>query len=117
MTDPTRILLVDDQRLMREGLRTLLELEDDLSVAGEAENGEQALVQYELLRPNVVMMDIRMPVMDGVEATIRLRERWPDAQVIILPSITSGELTAGAKKMLLPIFLFHLRSPELASIA
>ena len=80
----TRVLIVDDQRLMREGLRVLLELEPDMEVVGEAENGAEALAAYEALRPEVVLMDVRMPVMDGVEATRRLSARWPAAKVIIL---------------------------------
>lgn len=79
-----RLLIVDDQRLMREGLRTLLELEPDLEIAGEAEDGLSAIEQYEALQPEVVLMDIRMPRLDGVEATRRLRQRWPEARVIIL---------------------------------
>ena len=82
--EPIRILIVDDQRLMREGLRTLLELESDLAIAAEAEDGQAALEQYEATRPAVVLMDIRMPRLDGVEATRRLCQRWPEARVIIL---------------------------------
>ena len=82
--EPIRILIVDDQRLMREGLRTLLELESDLAIAAEAEDGLAALEQYEATHPAVVLMDIRMPRLDGVEATRRLCQRWPEARVIIL---------------------------------
>lgn len=103
---PIRLLLVDDQRLMREGLRTLLELEEGFVVSGEASDGQAALSAYELYRPDVVLMDIRMPAMDGVEATRRLRERWPDAHVIILTTFDDDEyvfegLRAGAQGYLL----------------
>jgi len=100
------ILLVDDQRLMRDGLRTLLELEDDIDVVGEAGDGQAALEAYEQLRPDLVLMDIRMPVMNGVEATRRLMAHEPEARVIILTtfdddaSVFDG-LRAGARGYLL----------------
>ncbi|VAW39878.1 Two-component transcriptional response regulator, LuxR family, partial [hydrothermal vent metagenome] len=84
MSDSIRVLLVDDQRLMRDGLRTLLELEDDIEVIGEAGNGQEAVQAYADLQPDVVLMDIRMPLMNGVEATAQLRQEWPEANIIIL---------------------------------
>jgi DNA-binding NarL/FixJ family response regulator len=106
MADPICVLLVDDQKLMREGLRILLELEPDLQVVGEAEDGEAALVAYQTHQPDVVLMDVRMPGMDGVEATWRLRERWPQARIIILTTFNDDEyvfegLRAGALGYLL----------------
>jgi DNA-binding NarL/FixJ family response regulator len=103
---PIRLLLVDDQRLMREGLRTLLELEKDFEVVGEAGDGKAALEAYAGLNPEVVLMDIRMPVMDGVEATRRLRAGWPEAKVIILTTFDDEAnvfegLRAGAQGYLL----------------
>lgn len=81
---PIRVLITDDQRLMLEGLRTLLELEPDLDVVESVEDGEAAIDAYERLHPDVVLMDIRMPGMDGVETTRRICDRWPGARVIIL---------------------------------
>jgi DNA-binding NarL/FixJ family response regulator len=106
MADPIRILLVDDQRLMREGLRILLELESGLEIVGEAGDGQAGLEAYEAVQPDVVLMDVRMPGMDGVEATWRLRERWPDARVVILTTFDDDEyvfegLRAGAMGYLL----------------
>ena len=106
MPEPIRLLLVDDQQLMREGLRILLELEPDLQIVGEAGDGQTALEVYANLQPDVVLMDVRMPGMDGVEATWRLRERWPEARVIILTTFDEDEyvfegLRAGARGYLL----------------
>jgi DNA-binding NarL/FixJ family response regulator len=112
MDDHVRLLLVDDQRLMREGLRTLLELEPGLQVVGEANNGQEGLEAYASLLPDVVLMDVRMPVMDGVEATRRLRGQWPKARVIILTTFDDDEyvfegLRAGALGYLLKDVSIH----------
>jgi len=122
MADPIRILLVDDQRLMREGLRILLELEADLKVVGEAENGEAALEVYATLQPDVVLMDVRMPGMDGVETTWRLRERWPEARVIILTTFDDDEyvfegLRAGAQGYLLKDVSGHNLAEAVRTVA
>ncbi len=106
MPEPIRILLVDDQRLMRDGLRTLLELESDLDVVGEASDGQEAVQAYAELKPNVVLMDIRMPKMNGVEATARLCQDWPAANIIILTTFDDDEyvfegIRAGARGYLL----------------
>ena len=106
MSKKINLLLVDDQRLMRDGLRTILELEPDLKVAAEAGNGVEALAAYAEARPDVVLMDIRMPEMDGVEATRRLLESAPDALVIILTTFDDDQyvfdaLRAGALGYLL----------------
>ncbi len=101
-----RILIVDDQSLFREGLRTLLSVQPDFDVVGEAGNGEEALRQAIRLQPGVVLMDLRMPVMDGVTATLRLREALPQCRVIVLTTFDDDEyvfdgLRAGALGYLL----------------
>jgi len=106
MTQPIRILLVDDQRLMRDGLRTLLELEDDIEVVGEAQNGQEALAAFAELAPDIVLMDVNMPGMDGVEATRQLNSLHRDPKVIILTTFDNDEyvfegLRAGALGYLL----------------
>ncbi len=110
-----RILIVDDQRLMREGLRTLLELESDLQVIAEAEDGLAALEQYEQFKPDVVLMDIRMPRLDGVEATRRLCQRHEQARVIILTTFDEDALVFdGLRAGALGYLLKDLSGQELA---
>jgi len=84
MSGPIRILLVDDQALFRESLALLLGVQPDLLVVGEAGNGEAALDLVASLRPHVVLMDLRMPILDGVAATRRVRAAHPNVQVIAL---------------------------------
>lgn len=106
MPNLIRVLLVDDQRLMRDGLRTLIELETDLDVAGEAEDGLQAITAYRDLGPDIVLMDVRMPNLNGVEATRRIKADWHEANILILTTFDDDEyifeaLRAGASGYLL----------------
>ncbi len=87
-----RLLLVDDQALFREGMRTLLSLHEDLHVVGEAGNGLEALAAADSLRPDVVLMDLRMPVLDGVAATRRLLAAHPATRVIVVTTFDDDEL-------------------------
>ncbi|MFE9750477.1 response regulator [Saccharothrix saharensis] len=85
MTDsPVRVLIVDDQALFREALATLLEVQPEIEVVGEAGDGEQAVRLCAELRPDVVLMDLRMPVLDGIAATNRLRVEQPGVRVLAL---------------------------------
>lgn len=86
------ILLADDQRLLREGLRTLLELHTDLRVVGEAADGQEAEQLVALLHPDVVLMDLRMPRHDGVAATQRITARFPAVRVLVLTTFDDDEL-------------------------
>jgi DNA-binding NarL/FixJ family response regulator len=87
-----RVLLVDDQTLFRAGLRTLLSTRPELEVVGEAENGQEALRVAAQTRPDVVLMDLKMPVLDGVAATRRLRVQLPACRVVALTTFEDDEL-------------------------
>ncbi len=87
-----KILLVDDQPLFREGLRTLLSVHLDFEVVGEAGNGEEAIKLARSLLPLVLLMDLQMPVLDGVAATRRLHEEQPDCRVIVLTTFDDDEM-------------------------
>ena len=101
-----RIILADDQALFREGLRTLLSTRPDIEIVGEAANGLEVLELVEQLQPTVVLMDLRMPLMDGIQATAKLREASPDVAVLALTTFDDdgnlfGALRAGASGYLL----------------
>ncbi|PMB39733.1 DNA-binding response regulator [Fischerella thermalis CCMEE 5205] len=101
-----RLLLVDDQTLIRDGIRAMLNLEPDLEVVGIADNGESAIAQVKALQPDVVLMDVRMPVMDGRVATGIISEQFPNIKVIVLSTFDDDEyiadaMRAGAKGYLL----------------
>ena len=103
---PIRVLLVEDQTLMRHGLRTILELEDGFEVVGEATNGREAVARVADLRPDVVLMDVQMPELNGVEATAQITATAPETRVIILTTFERDEyvfdgVKAGARGHLL----------------
>jgi len=95
---PIRVLLVDDQDLYREGLRTLLSLHYEVDVIGEASNGEEALCLAATLHPDVVLMDLHMPVMDGATATRRLLRQQPTCRVIMLTTFDDEESRARGRE-------------------
>lgn len=106
MSPQIRVLLVDDQDLVRTGFRLILESEPDMSVVGEAENGLAAIEAVRRLPPDVVVMDVRMPVMDGVEAARQIVEIAPETRVLVLTTFDADEsvleaLRAGASGFLL----------------
>jgi DNA-binding NarL/FixJ family response regulator len=101
-----RVLVVDDQALMRDGLVSLLSLEHGISVVGTASNGEEAVKQVIALQPDVILMDVRMPIVDGVAATVQIRRDFPDTPILMLTTFDDdayvlAALRAGANGYLL----------------
>ncbi|MET8996189.1 response regulator transcription factor [Amycolatopsis sp. NPDC004169] len=92
----TRILLCDDQQLVRVGLRMIVESQDGLTVVGEAANGEEAVTLARELRPDLVLMDVRMPVLDGVAATARICAELPDVRVLVITTFDLDEYAYAA---------------------
>lgn len=93
---PIRILIVDDQELVRMGLRLMLDAEEDFEVVGKATTGDEAISQVEVLCPDIVLMDVRMPGVDGITATRRIVDTRPDARIIILTTFDLDEYAFGA---------------------
>jgi DNA-binding NarL/FixJ family response regulator len=106
------VLVVDDQALMRTGFRMILDTADGIEVVGEAENGIRALAEAERCRPDVVLMDIRMPELDGVEATRRLVERDSTARVLILTTFDLDDYVFAAIRAGAAGFLLKDTPPE-----
>jgi NarL family two-component system response regulator LiaR len=103
---PIRVLIVDDHGVVREGLRAYLDLEPDIEVVGEARDGRDAVRRAQEVSPDVILMDLLMPNMDGVEATVAIKERQPNVHVIVLTSFVDDErvvpaIKAGATSYLL----------------
>jgi DNA-binding NarL/FixJ family response regulator len=93
-----RVLIADDQALVRGGFRMILEMQPDIEVVGEAGDGREALDQARLKKPDVVLMDVRMPGMDGIEATRRLRTSDVDSRVLMLTTFDLDEYVYEAMK-------------------
>ena len=91
MSAPVKVMIVDDHAIVREGLTMLLSEEADIEVVGEARNGVEALTRIDQLQPNVVLMDLVMPEMDGIAATTQIRQKYPDCQVLVLTSFAEDQ--------------------------
>ncbi len=109
---PIRILLADDQPLVRAGLRRIIDTDATLTVVGEAADGADAVAQTTSLRPGIVLMDVRMPVMDGIEATRRLRAGNSNTRVIILTTFGLDEYVVEALRAGASAFVLKEAPPE-----
>lgn len=115
MTDIT-VLLVDDQRLMREGLATLLSLAEGIQIVGQAADGQEAIDLAQRLKPDVILMDIQMPNVDGVKATQTIRSILPQTHVIMLTTFSDDEyLMAGLRAGAIGYLLKDMPSEQLAA--
>ena len=104
MAQPTRVLIADDSLRARDGLRALLTMRPEIEVVGEASNGQDAVRLVAECRPDVVLMDLHMPVLDGIQATRLIKQQWPAVTVVVLTMYAvdqSAALAAGADAFLI----------------
>ena len=95
-TDQVRVIIVDDHSIVRRGLGAILTTDEQINLIGEAEDGQEAIELCEQVQPDVVLMDLVMPRMDGIEATRAIHQRWPHIHVLVLTSFTEKEMIQGA---------------------
>ncbi len=112
MDNIIRILVCDDHAVVREGLRALLSTESDISIVGEAADGEGAVTAYRALRPDVALIDMVMPRMDGVDAIRAIRSEFPDARILVLTSFAEDDMVFPAIKSGALGYLLKDSSPE-----
>jgi DNA-binding NarL/FixJ family response regulator len=112
VTAPVRVMLVDDDELVRKGLRSILSSDERIDVVDEADNGRTAVQRAPHRHPDVVLMDVRMPELDGIEATRRLIAAAPDAKVVILTTFEEDDYILGALRAGASGFLLKRSSPE-----
>jgi DNA-binding NarL/FixJ family response regulator len=112
-----RILLADDQAIIRQGLRSLLESNPDMQVIGEAENGQRAIEQVAALHPDIVLMDIRMPVVDGVAATEAIGQQFVDTKVLVLTTFDDDDYVSRAMRLGAKGYLLKDTEPDELALA
>lgn len=109
---PIRVLLVDDHTVVRQGLRMVLSLEDSFDVVGEAANGREAIERVAELKPQVVLMDLLMPVMNGVDAIRAIKQQYPDIEIVALTSVLEDRLVIDAVEAGAAAYLLKETGPE-----
>ena len=112
MTETIRIFIADDHAIVREGLRALLATEPDLELVGEASDGIQAVSKVHALKPDVILLDMVMPRMDGLEAIVEIKKSWPEAKIIVLTSFSDDEKVFSAIRSGALGYLLKESSPQ-----
>jgi NarL family two-component system response regulator LiaR len=112
MTEMIRIFIADDHAIVREGLRALLATEPGIELVGEANDGSQTVSKVHALRPDVILLDMAMPNMDGLEAIVKIRKDWPEAKIIVLSSFSEDEKVFSAIRSGALGYLLKESSPQ-----